>query len=296
MRSPEPKPLERYEGASGEISRGRPGAETIRWNRGNLGRYPFTVAFSIVSRWGPGCYWECNRSNRTIIEVVTKGTATFVQDGVSSIVAEGDAFIGRRGAPYRFQTGPSGLLHKRGLYLTGPLLETVLRHCGLFHCDVVRIARRERVLSLLHRIHALLSSSGSGCERNLSALGYEFVLEIADSAPGDLPAPVSRLVRMIVADPARRHTNRSLAALCGLSVAHMNRLFKRHVGVTPLRLREQECLRQARHLLRETFFSVKEIAHLSGFDDPAYFCRRFAKAFGMPPTRVRRGTAPGPPA
>jgi len=80
----------------------------------------------------------------------------------------------------------------------------------------------------------------------------------------------------------------ALAALVGVSPSHLSRLLGRHFG-----LGFAECLARlridnARILLGDEALSVKEVAALVGFHDPAYFSRVFRKATGRSPNEHRR--------
>ena len=46
-------------------------------------------------------------------------------------------------------------------------------------------------------------------------------------------------------------------------------------------------LNRARNLLMHNELSVKEVAFMTGFNDPLYFSRVFRKKFGGPPTEAR---------
>lgn len=46
--------------------------------------------------------------------------------------------------------------------------------------------------------------------------------------------------------------------------------------------------RQSTHLLSNTSLNVSEISNMTGFSDPLYFSRLFAKKFSVPPTVYRK--------
>jgi transcriptional regulator GlxA family with amidase domain len=79
-----------------------------------------------------------------------------------------------------------------------------------------------------------------------------------------------------------------LAKVAGLSLRALERLFREHLGrgihSHYLSLR----LKRARQLLRETSLSLLEIAVATGFRSASQFSRAFARAFGSPPSRLRR--------
>lgn len=101
----------------------------------------------------------------------------------------------------------------------------------------------------------------------------------------------SLLVR-VVRELARQRpdlplTVKELAAAARLTPNHFTTLFREHAGCSfNEHLTEQRIVR-AKKLLRNPTLSIKEIARLSGYDDPGYFTRRFRKETGLAPREWR---------
>ena len=81
------------------------------------------------------------------------------------------------------------------------------------------------------------------------------------------------------------------AARLGVSVAHLNALCRRYAGRSALGVIHDRLLLEARRNLVYTVMTVREVAELLGFSDPAYFTRFFKRATGMSPTEFRERTA-----
>ena len=78
-----------------------------------------------------------------------------------------------------------------------------------------------------------------------------------------------------------------VCASLGVSQAYFSRLFRRHVGMPPMRYFQAQRLGSARRLLAAGALSVKEIASRLGFDDPLYFSSQFKKHTGIAPSDYR---------
>jgi transcriptional regulator GlxA family with amidase domain len=80
-----------------------------------------------------------------------------------------------------------------------------------------------------------------------------------------------------------------LARLAGVSLRQLERLFRDRLGRSIhahyLSLR----LDRARQLLRETSLPVLDVAVATGFGSASQFSRAFARSYGEPPSRFRRG-------
>jgi len=81
----------------------------------------------------------------------------------------------------------------------------------------------------------------------------------------------------------------------GLSPRQMERLFLRHVGVSPLRFSMQLRVERARELLIYSDRPVLEIAISAGFTSTSHFATWYKRIFGVRPSDMRGRAAPRPP-
>ena len=68
---------------------------------------------------------------------------------------------------------------------------------------------------------------------------------------------------------------------------HFVRLFKKHMGVTPLAYVNSLKLEDAKRLLRTTELPLREIASELGFESESYFHKLFTTTFSMTPKKYR---------
>jgi len=73
----------------------------------------------------------------------------------------------------------------------------------------------------------------------------------------------------------------------GVSAPHLTRVCRNILGSSPNELVRQRRLLEAKRLLEYTRLSVSEIAHRSGFREPSFFSRTFARSFGISPKSFR---------
>lgn len=79
-----------------------------------------------------------------------------------------------------------------------------------------------------------------------------------------------------------------LAKSAGLSVRQVERLFLRHLNMTPGRYYMRLRLERARELLRQTNMPILDIAIATGFTSHSYFAQSYRLLFGRPPSEERR--------
>ena len=85
------------------------------------------------------------------------------------------------------------------------------------------------------------------------------------------PAPVARMV-----------------ALSGLSQRTFKRRFKAATGYAPIDYVQALRIEEAKQLLETTAEPTEAIAHMVGYDDPAFFRRLFRRMTGITPARYRK--------
>ena len=101
-------------------------------------------------------------------------------------------------------------------------------------------------------------------------------------------AVTSTVVDYVLANLDKPLSVSHLAEVSGFSRAHFSRMFMASKGLPPGEFVLQERMRRAARLLSShSLLSVKEIANLTGFDEPNYFAKVFRRFFGTSPTEFR---------
>ena len=80
----------------------------------------------------------------------------------------------------------------------------------------------------------------------------------------------------------------NIARVLYLSHQHLERLFKKETGTTLVSYLSELRLSNAEKLLHERAYSIKELCECCGFENEAYFMRRFKKRYGMPVKEYRK--------
>jgi AraC-like DNA-binding protein len=108
--------------------------------------------------------------------------------------------------------------------------------------------------------------------------------------PSRLRDRIDSLAQEIRSAPGRKWEPSAIARRCGLSVPHLNRLWRTHHGMAPGRYVIHHRIRRAVELLRESDLAIQEIADALGYADVFFFHRQFRKFAGATPREVRMGT------
>jgi AraC-like DNA-binding protein len=83
-----------------------------------------------------------------------------------------------------------------------------------------------------------------------------------------------------------------LAGVANCHPTHVIRCMKQKYGLTPARAIMNTRLQRACVLLRTTEMNVADIADITGFSTPAYFCKVFRSNYGVTPLHYRQVEAP----
>jgi AraC family transcriptional regulator of adaptative response / DNA-3-methyladenine glycosylase II len=114
--------------------------------------------------------------------------------------------------------------------------------------------------------------------------------EVAPGSPAWLgsPAVVRRALRLIDAGGLDGASVEELAQRLGVGSRHLDRLFARYVGVSPVTVAQTRRLHFAKQLVDETSLPITRIAMTAGFGSLRRFNEAFRVAFHCAPSATRR--------
>lgn len=126
----------------------------------------------------------------------------------------------------------------------------------------------------------------------VSVLLCDVLERSAEQARAALPRPgdprIDRLLALIDTHYRDRWDMSDYAAALGMSVRNLSRLARLHTGLSVQALVQTHLMREACRLLAYTQKGAQEVGFELGFDDPAYFSRRFRALTGLSPTEYRQ--------
>ncbi len=85
------------------------------------------------------------------------------------------------------------------------------------------------------------------------------------------------------------YTAADLQKALNYSPAHLNRLFKEHLNMTPYEYLQKRKFRYAWNLLKNTDMSMQKIAFEIGYSNLSHFFANFKKYYGITPGECRKG-------
>lgn len=101
------------------------------------------------------------------------------------------------------------------------------------------------------------------------------------------PPIVWNAVRLLEDNLNRAWTLNELSQCCDITPTHLIRLFRTHIGETPIAYLNLQRLRRASWLLIVDDHPIAGIGAEVGYPDPNHFARRFKTEFGLSPRSYR---------
>ncbi|MBO5316316.1 MAG: helix-turn-helix transcriptional regulator [Clostridia bacterium] len=80
-----------------------------------------------------------------------------------------------------------------------------------------------------------------------------------------------------------------LAKKLNISATYLRKLFKENLETTPLKYLNDLRIEYATALLESGYYTIEEVAEMSGFSDPKYFSTNYKKNTGMSPIKKKNG-------
>ncbi len=103
-------------------------------------------------------------------------------------------------------------------------------------------------------------------------------------------ASARELIELHLETPLSVH---SLARRCGVSPAHLRRLFQAETGLSVKGWMQSRRLTRAKHLLRHSDMPIRVVAESIGMPDLQGFNKAVRRQFGLSPRALRTAPAPG---
>jgi signal transduction histidine kinase/AraC-like DNA-binding protein/ABC-type sugar transport system substrate-binding protein/ActR/RegA family two-component response regulator len=108
-----------------------------------------------------------------------------------------------------------------------------------------------------------------------------------------LPQPTSMLIKQVLAflhqNYARAINRKDIAEEVGVSENYLSQIFRQEMSISPWDYLNRLRVQKSKELLKQTQWSVTQIATMVGYNDSAYFSRVFHKITGQSPVDFRQG-------
>ena len=119
------------------------------------------------------------------------------------------------------------------------------------------------------------------CKIQILTLYLELFKRCSEDSCGD-PA-VNRALDFIQCNFKRNFTGAEIASFCGMSESHLRAKFRKNMGMSIIKYREQMRTTEAKKMISSLMFTPKEIAYELGYLDVYHFTKAFKAVVGITP-------------
>ena len=98
---------------------------------------------------------------------------------------------------------------------------------------------------------------------------------------------IKRALELIDRGYTREIRLKALAAELNISYSRFRHVFKSEMGVPPAQYLKNVRMEKARHLLKNTCLTIKQVTAEIGINDISHFARDFKKEHGLTPSEYR---------
>ncbi len=251
--------------------------------------FPLRLTAAGDDEWVAGCRRKRIKSNTFAVEFVRSGVFHYTQNGHRYDVMPDEVFLVHLGADNEMAT--SGAANKKTMIMSGKALPAILRQLSLDQADVIRVSHPEILTELIDRARDICGGSGPGRAQAAAALGYQVLLELAgDYSSRHYPRALNEIIAYMQGHLAESLTLEELCRCSGMSRAALHRMFVQYLECSPIEHLLQLRMARARELLSYPWYSIKEVAELTGYSNQLYFSSEFKKRIGVSPKIYRHGS------
>ena len=223
--------------------------------------------------------------------VLVEGDARVDVENREVRIAAGQVGLFRPGRPEFFELSEKRKTHHTWCSVHPSLVDAGLARACDAAPDVLPVTRRFEQLMELGL--SLPRDAGERAPGLVEALGlstlqeYVFAGTRAPASERDEPDALRRALEWIGQEGHHAVDLPGLAKEAGVSSAQLVKLFRRHLGTTPIRHVWEARTRRGAQLLRETGLTVGEVAFRCGFQTPFHFSRWVRELYGVSPRALR---------
>lgn len=224
--------------------------------------------------------------------VITKGSGTVVANGRKVNVSKGDMFTLWPGVEIEYYENPDDNWEYFYLHLIGEGAPEFMNSCGFSGERIsFRPLKPGKAIGVFSQIYSLHHRQIRGQECRVLSLLY--------SLPETCPVPQGKgregtkdvFAKAVAVIDSQMHSALNVGQLCeilDISRITLFRIFISETGSSPISYIARQRIRKAEQLLRNSEYSIADIAKMSGFSTDKYFMRKFREAKGATPGSFRR--------
>lgn len=227
-----------------------------------------------------------------LIHYVIKGAGTYILNGVSYPVREGQAFLIYPNMPINYRADADDPWEFCWVGFNGTDARIMMNATAFTpQQPVITLRRPDQMLELMLDIYTARGNLPHEII-SMTARLYALIAFLIHENMGALPRrshssgdQVQHACDYIAAHYASGITVKEVAAHLGVCRSQLYRIFMQTISMSPQKYLSEFRIREACNLMTKSHLSIKEVAYSVGFDDPLYFSTVFKASVGQTPSQ-----------
>lgn len=156
--------------------------------------------------------------------------------------------------------------------------------------QTVKVKNSEAYQALFEKILKTWRNKERGCRFEcMEYFASVFkMLQIETEPKTEVPFQISETVSYMLCNYTDSSlTVEGMAKMSYISEVYFRRLFKSCYGITPKQYLTQLRMEYANSLLNSKYFTIRDVAEMSGFSNQRYFTAAYKKIYGVPPSEYK---------
>jgi AraC-like DNA-binding protein len=225
-------------------------------------------------------------------QLVEEGEMIVEYAGEKYIVPEKSAILIPPGES-RISIGSSSICRKRFLGIYGTILQTHLPALNLDSVKIIPDFQSERFEELYSQLYSCFKEKNPDMIPVCGAMTYELLLLLSRSVElGQYPPELQKALCCIKRYLKDNLTLQKLSTASGCSAGTLQGLFKKYLNKSPIQFLISTRMKLAEQLLKNTNYTIKEIAAQCGYCNQLYFSNVFHEHYGCSPKEYRKKQTP----
>lgn len=222
---------------------------------------------------------------------IYEGNATIWIDDVPHFLGDNEITLLLPGRVERFAFSDTAPTHHGWCEVNAPKLEK--KTLEAYDTLPFALPMSDRLKALAALALEVQPCSQTSAQRLYQSLGQSIFHEYFFQAGfGDLdeklPPALTKACKKIEQDYQQPLTMDDLTKAANVSGSRLNRIFKEHMDITPIRYLWRVRVEMGTKLLTETGLTISEIAFSTGFQTPFHFSRLVKTYYGQSPKTIRQ--------
>lgn len=250
---------------------------------------PFCVNAVGITYPDVNYYFERRILKGYLLEYVTEGKGYIINNATKQVVEKGDVFIFYPDCKYKCYADKQTPFKKIWINFTSEVFTNVLKAYGLYGATVFKNVDVNRSFSqLVSLCNEYACSNDASSKAGTVLLEILSLIHLSRSENARIPHAITHLKLRLDNAVYGKITIEEVADELNVSKAQLIKSFKKYYEVTPYNYLLSAKIQTAKHLLKLTDMSVRDISNSLNFADEHYFSNIFKKKTAFTPLEYRK--------